>query len=137
MSEKSNSPANAAPGGFFSRYDARDIAPLLTLAALIVFFSFAARDFFHPGTVTLVLQRGAVLGIVSVGLTYVLLCGEIDLSVGAMALWTACLCGVLFEKPFVAGKGGVEHVASTALVALVTVVPLLVAVLLGFLSGFL
>lgn len=136
MSEKSNSPANAARGGLLSRYDARDIAPVLTLAALIVFFSFAARDFFHPGTVTLVLQRGAVLGIVSVGLTFVLLCGEIDLSVGAIALWTACLCGVLYEKEFAAGKGGRGEV-SVAIVGLIVLVPLLVSVTMGFLSGFL
>ena len=130
-----NPPSSAS--SVWSRFEPRDVAPFVTLAVLVAFFSFASRDFFSPGTITLVLQRGAVLGIVSVGLTFVLLCGEIDLSVGTMALWTACLCGVLFEKPFAAGKGGVETVPSTAIVMLVTAVPLLVAVLLGFLSGFL
>jgi len=136
MSDQKNPPESAAPRGLLSRFEARDIAPFLTLAALVVFFSFAARDFFHPGTVTLVLQRGAVLGIVSVGLTYVLLCGEIDLSVGAMALWTACLCGVLYEMPSAAGKGA-RVIPSAAIVALVVIVPLMVSVTMGFLSGFL
>ena len=129
--------ALGSAGSFWSRFEPRDVAPFVTLAILVAFFSLASRDFFSPGTITLVLQRGAVLGIVSVGLTFVLLCGEIDLSVGTMALWTACLCGVLFEKPFAAGKGGVESVPSAAIVIFVTMVPLLVAVMLGFLSGFL
>jgi ribose transport system permease protein len=136
MSSKTDSPPDS-PGSLWSRFEPRDVAPFVTLAVLVVFFSFASRGFFSPGTITLVLQRGAVLGIVSVGLTFVLLCGEIDLSVGTMALWTACLCGVLFEKPFAAGKGGVASVPSAAIVMLVTVVPLLVAVGLGLISGFL
>jgi ribose transport system permease protein len=120
-----------------SRFDIADFAPLLTLAALVVFFSFAGRAFFHPGTVTQVLEQGAVLGIVSAGLTFVLLCGEIDLSVGFVALFTACLCGVLFEKPWAAGKGGGLNSPSAAIVFVVIVLPLLTAFVLGFLSGIL
>src|SRR5437868_13211613 len=122
MSSESDTTSNSTSSPW-SRLEPRDVAPFVTLAVLVVFFSFASRGFFSQGTVTLVLQRGAVLGIVSVGLTFVLLCGEIDLSVGTMALWTACLCGVLFEKPFAAGKGGAEHLPSPAIVILVTVLP--------------
>src|SRR5579862_4816728 len=79
------------------RFDLADLAPLLTLGLLVMFFSLTGRKFFHPFTITQVLEQGAVMGIVAAGLTFVLLCGEIDLSVGNMALWTACLCGVLYE----------------------------------------
>src|SRR5260221_6313626 len=120
---------------FRSRIDPADFAPLLTLAALLLFFSFTGKAFFHPGTITQVLEQGAVLGIVSAGLTFVLLCGEIDLSVGFMALWTACLCGWLFEQPFIAGKGGDRTVPSAAVIAFVIAVPLLTAVLLRLVSG--
>jgi ribose transport system permease protein len=136
MSSESDNSSNST-SSFWSRFEPRDVAPFVTLALLVAFFSLASRDFFSPGTITLVLQRGAVLGIVSVGLTFVLLCGEIDLSVGTMALWTACLCGVLFEQPFAAGKGGDQAVASVAIVMFVTALPLVVALLLGFLSGYL
>src|SRR5438309_1492428 len=121
----------------WSRIDPSEIAPLMTLVALVVFFSFAGRSFFHPATITQILEQGAVLGIVSVGLTVVLLCGEIDLSVGYMALWTACLCGVLFEQPFAAGKGGDRAVPPAAAVALVIAVPLVAAAALGLISGIL
>lgn len=112
-----------------------DIAPLVTLVALVVFFSLFARHFFDLGTVSQVLEQGAVIGIVAAGLTFVLLCGEIDLSVGNMALWTACLCGVLYEAPFAAGKGGTQFAPSAASVLLVILLPLVVAVALGLLSG--
>src|SRR5712671_562553 len=104
-SETDRSPGSS--GSFWSQFEPRDVAPFVTLALLVAFFSFASRDFFSPGTITLVLQRGAVLGIVSVELT------------------------------FAAGKGGDKAMPSAAIVMLVTVAPLLVAVVLGFVSGFL
>jgi ribose transport system permease protein len=43
-----------------------------------------------------VLKDGAIRGVAAAGLTYVLICGEIDLSVGNLALWGACFTGWLF-----------------------------------------
>lgn len=79
-----------------------DMAPLVTLGAIILVFGFLATEFFSVGTVSQTLKRGAVLAIVSTGLTFVLLCAEIDLSVGTMALLSACVCGVLWSQPFAA-----------------------------------
>lgn len=76
------------------------LAPLVTLLAIIVVFGFLATEFFSLGTISQTLKRGAVLAIVSTGLTFVLLCAEIDLSVGTMALLSACVCGVLWAQPF-------------------------------------
>lgn len=83
-----------------NRYSLADLAPLVTLAAILVVFGFLATEFFSLGTISQTLKRGAVLAIVSTGLTFVLLCAEIDLSVGTMALLAACVCGVLWEQPF-------------------------------------
>ena len=97
-----SSPANPSPARFPSawlgRREGRDMAPLVSLAVLVLFFSLAAPGFLRPATLTAILKQGSVLAIVAVGLTFVLLCGEIDLAVGMMALWAACLCGWLFEK---------------------------------------
>lgn len=120
-----------------AQWEPRDLAPLVTLVVLLAFFAVAIPrfEFLRLGTMELVLRQAAVLAIVSTGLTFVLLCGEIDLSVGMMALWTACFCGVLFEQPFAAGKGGTVSVPSAAVVAGVIAVPLLSSLVLGFLSG--
>ena len=88
------------------RFVLADFAPLISLAALIFVFAMLVENFVSLGTVTLVLKRGAVLAIVATGLTFVLLCAEIDLSVGMLALLAACLCGVLWEQPFAAGPKG-------------------------------
>jgi len=80
------------------RWEGRDLAPLVSLAVLLVFFTFAAPQFWRSATLLAVLKQGAVLAIVSAGLTFVLLCAEIDLAVGMTALWSACLCGWLFQN---------------------------------------
>lgn len=115
-------------------FEARDIAPLVSLVVLIGFFSLVTEDFLSFGTLSLVMQQGAVLAIVAAGLTFVLVCAEIDLSVGMVALWCACLCGVLFEQPFAAGSGG-RQPAGALVIAAVIAIPLLSCLALGVLSG--
>lgn len=119
----------------FGRVEAQEIAPVATLLLLILFFGVATGGaFFKTSTFVQVLRQGSVLAIVSVGLTYVLLCAEIDLAVGTIALWTACLCGWMFAQPFAAGPQGSQEVSGW-MVALVILVPLVTGVLLGLASG--
>ncbi len=122
----------------WSRIEPQDIAPLVSLGVLVVFFALATPGgtFLKPATLVQIMKQGAVLAIVSVGLTYVLLCAEIDLSVGFVALWTACFCGWLFERPFAAGPSGTGEV-SAGIVLSVIVVPLVTSVLLGLSTGML
>ena len=119
-----------------SRFSLRDFAPLISLFVIVIFFTLTNDEFLTFGRLRLVLQQGAVLAIVSTGLTFVLLCAEIDLSVGMLALWTACACGVLYEQPFAAGEGGQDDISVTTLVVVI-VVPLLSSLLLGLISGLL
>lgn len=125
-----------APGGrrrWLAGWRPRDFAPLASLAVLLVFFAVASPNFLKPATAVQVLKQGAALGIVSVGLTYVLLCAEIDLSVGYVALWTACLCGWLFDHWGGARQSGV----GAAQVLLCIAVPLATSLALGAVSGLL
>lgn len=122
-----------------SRFQLADFAPLLSLATLTLVFSIVASDFVRFDTLSLILKQGAVLAIVATGLTFVLLCAEIDLSVGTVALLSACLCGVLWESSFAAGpkeSNGAAHVSALT-TALILVIPILIAVVLGFISGWL
>jgi ribose transport system permease protein len=119
-----------------SRFNIRDFAPLISLFVIVMFFTITNENFLTFGHLRLVLQQGAVLAIVSTGLTFVLLCAEIDLSVGMLALWTACVCGVLYEQPFAAGEGGHGEV-SVMILAVVIIVPLVSSLLLGLMSGLL
>lgn len=117
------------------RWEPRDIAPLASLALLVLFFWLATPSFVRPSTLTQVLQQGAVLAIVSVGLTFVLLCGEIDLSVGMVALWTACLCGWWLDQ-YLASHDAVKGVPVSMSVLLIAV-PLATSLAFGLLTGLL
>lgn len=131
--------SNAQDVALTSRYQLADFAPLISLGTLILVFSVLATDFLSLGTLSLILKQGSVLAIVATGLTFVLLCAEIDLSVGNVALLSACLCGVLWESSFAAGPkqiNGAEKV-SLATTAFVILTPMAIAVLFGLASGFL
>lgn len=113
-----------------------DYAPLISLALIAGVFTLLVENFWSLGTLSLILQQSAVLAIVATGLTFVLLCAEIDLSVGMVALLAACLCGVMWEQPFAAGpKGAGGETVGLGTTALVIGLPLIVATAAGYLSG--
>lgn len=113
-----------------------DFAPLISLALIAGLFTLLVPDFVTFGTGTLILQQSAVLAVVATGLTFVLLCAEIDLSVGMVALLSACLCGILWEQGFAAGpRGAAAAGVSWNVVAIVLAVPLVAAMVTGWLCG--
>ncbi len=63
----------------------RNIAPFVTLLLLLAFFSAASDSFATLGNLQNILTQISVTGIIAVGLTFVILCGEIDLSVASVA----------------------------------------------------
>ncbi len=63
----------------------RNIAPFATLLLLVVFFCLASPSFASLGNLTNILTQISVTGIIAVGLTFVILCAEIDLSVASIA----------------------------------------------------
>jgi ribose transport system permease protein len=69
----------------FLRAQMRNIAPFVTLIALVVFFSFASPSFFTLDNLGNILTNISIAGIMAVGLTFVILCAEIDLSFAAIA----------------------------------------------------
>jgi ribose transport system permease protein len=71
--------------GAWLRDQLRNIAPFLTLLFLVLFFSFASPSFTTVGNVWNILQQVSVTAIIAVGLTFVILTAEIDLSVAAVA----------------------------------------------------
>ncbi len=63
----------------------RNIAPVFTLLALITFFSLASPSFFTTVNFMNIFSQISITAIIAVGLTYVILTAEIDLSVAAVA----------------------------------------------------
>ena len=92
-------PARAFRLGDFLRDQLRNIAPFITLLCLVVFFSLASPSFASLGNLENILQQVSVTAIIAVGLTFVILTAEIDLSVGAVANATAIVLDVLHAQP--------------------------------------
>ncbi len=67
------------------RHQLRNIAPFATLLVLVALFSVASPSFATWGNLANILQQISVTGIIAVGLTFVILCAEIDLSVASVA----------------------------------------------------
>jgi ribose/xylose/arabinose/galactoside ABC-type transport system permease subunit len=69
-----------------------EIGVAIALVLLCVIFSFTAPNFFSTENFVTLLQQTSVVAIIAVGMTMVIIAGEIDLSVGA----TVGLSGTLF-----------------------------------------
>ena len=66
---------------------------LASLLFLILFFSLLSDNFFSSATLTTILNQLPALTVVTVGMTLVLIVGEIDLSVGSILGVSAALIG--------------------------------------------
>jgi ribose transport system permease protein len=85
--------------GRLVRDQLRNIAPFATLILLVGFFSFAAPSFATVGNLVNILQQVSVTAMIAVGLTFVILTAEIDLSVAAIANATAIVVTFFTKQP--------------------------------------
>jgi fructose transport system permease protein len=67
--------------------------PMIVLLLSIIIFGLAAGNFFRAGTLSLILQQIAVVGILGCAQSIVVMTAGIDLSVGAMAVFTSVIMG--------------------------------------------
>ena len=86
-------------GASFLRSQMRNIAPFATLLCLVVFFTLASSAFATLDNLANILTQISVTGIMAVGLTFVILCGEIDLSVAAVANATGIVVSFFTAQP--------------------------------------
>lgn len=69
----------------------------IILVALIVFFSIAGTGFFSWGNLTSLLRTGAVYILFGCGMTFVMISGKIDLSIGAIAALVGCVAALCMQ----------------------------------------
>jgi ribose transport system permease protein len=91
----SAAPAPARPGDSWASKLIGVQGPLIGLVALCVVFSFATSAFLSFRNLLNVLDQVTVLGILSVGMTAVIILGGIDLSVGSVLAFSMMIMGWL------------------------------------------
>ncbi|GAC1401192.1 MAG: ABC transporter permease [Ktedonobacteraceae bacterium] len=85
--------------GQLLRGDLGFIPVLLTLIVVALYFEITSHGlFFTPGNISNLLQEAIGIGIAALAVTFVLLLGEIDLSVAAVSTLCAVIMGVLSER---------------------------------------
>ena len=99
----------------------KDVAlPLAGIALLLVLFSILAPNFFQVSTFVTILRESSVLLVVAIGITYVVLMGSIDLSVGSTVTLAGLVSATLARDGNIVGS---------------IVVGLLVGLIVGAING--
>ncbi|CAG9229482.1 Ribose ABC transport system, permease protein RbsC (TC 3.A.1.2.1) [Paraburkholderia tropica] len=111
------------------------VGPLIGLVALCVVGTLLNRDFATVDNLLNVLTRTSFIGIIAVGMTFVIISGGIDLSVGSMA---ALIAGVMIwvMNTLAAGVGG-HAFAPLAIVAIGMAIALVLGAMFGLAHGLL
>lgn len=82
-------PASDEGGRRFGREEARRLFPILLLIVLAAAFTFASSRFLQFNNLMIVAQQAVVLLVAALGMTFVIIAGSIDLSVGAIVALSA------------------------------------------------
>lgn len=91
----------------------QQLAALTSLFMMLVFFSVTSEYFFTSYNFVTIALQTSVTGIMALGMTYVIITGGIDLSVGSILAFSGITVGMSIERGF----------------------PLVVAILLGIIAG--
>ena len=101
----------------------------LVLLLMVVVLSFKAPGFFTADNLLNVLRNISIQGVIALGMTMVIVAGEIDLSVGSMVAFAGCLLAWLVQAM------GNHGVAMPLAVTAASVAVLLAGALIGAASG--
>lgn len=104
----------------------------IVLIVMLIFFSFAAKNFLTLNTMLLIGKHVALYGILAIGMTYVIITGGIDLSVGAIVGLGGMIAGGLLQKGLTLKMFGVTLYFSVPMVVLITI---LIGALIGVVNG--
>lgn len=81
---------------FASLLRVRELTPAIGLIAVALFFTLQTANFWSPQTMTAISSIAATVGIVSIGVTMLMMSGEFDLSVGQNFAFVPIIWAILF-----------------------------------------
>ena len=99
MSTTTGIPTGAAGGAARTALRLVTERPTYLIFGLVtVFFIAFAPNFATLGTAEAILRVTALVTIMAVGMTFVIVCAEIDLSVGSVASWSGMVAAILLDR---------------------------------------
>lgn len=104
----------------------------IVLILLVIFFGLITPNFFAVNTGLMIAKHVALYGLLGIGITYVIITGGIDLSVGSVVGLSAMIAGFLINEGITLSMFGVKVYLSVPLIILVTAA---VGTLVGWING--
>lgn len=104
-------------------YQLKDKAIWVVFVILVIAFTIANPRFLNPNNILTMLRQVSMFGIASIGMTFVILLGDIDLSTGSIISFVNILCAYLMVNM------GMNMI-------LAIVISLIVSILIGLLNSF-
>lgn len=104
----------------------------IVLIILLVFFSVTADNFLSASALLTIAKHVALYGILAIGMTYVIITGGIDLSVGSVAGLAGMIAGGLIQEGFTLNMFGVTLYFSVPMIVLITA---LIGAVMGMING--
>lgn len=101
----------------------RELGVLIAVIALAVVFSIANSMFLSPSNLLITVRMASELGIMSVGVTLLMIAGEFDLSIGSIYALSPMVTAILYSNFNVP-------------IIFAVMVALMLALVLGFINGF-
>ncbi|MCI8399791.1 MAG: ABC transporter permease [Oscillibacter sp.] len=107
--------------------DIATLAPAFFLLVLVIVYSIFAKNFMTAGNLLNILRQVSITGIMAIGVTMVILLGEIDLSIGTVMAFCGMMAGGLATGKYF----GLSPLPVGAAIA----ITLLLGALIGVISG--
>jgi len=104
----------------------------IVLIILVVFFRIMKSNFLDPSTLTMIAKHVALYGILALGMTFVIITGGIDLSVGSVVGLVGMLAGGLIQEGLTLKLFGVTLYFS---VPMIVILMLLFGLFAGWVNG--
>jgi ribose/xylose/arabinose/galactoside ABC-type transport system permease subunit len=83
---------------FRQAFESPIAGPVITLAGVFILFSLFVPRFFQFDAIAGIVNAATLTGIITIGVTTLMIAGEFDLSVGPMMAWGAYLFGSLIQR---------------------------------------
>ncbi len=133
MSAAQESSENAVPPkSFIEKLNLEKNGTWLALLVLLAFATVMGWPYFHlPGNLVNIMRQASYTGIIALGMTFVIISGGIDLSVGSIAVFTGSLGVILMNH--LLGKGGMAD--TPELLLLIFGAMLVIGTVCGLVNG--
>jgi ribose/xylose/arabinose/galactoside ABC-type transport system permease subunit len=106
----------------------------IALIALLIVFSFLAPNFLNPKSLILIAKHVALYALLGIGMTYVIVSGGIDLSVGSIVGLAGMIAGGLINEGLNLSMFGITIYFNIPVIIVITMI---LGIALGSINGFL